>query len=162
MVHASYTCDGDLYRVEMITDTSMIDADMATVGDVIDDIDPEVYRDNMVASVYQDMAYCIYKNDVRIGFVYNRVERYRYFGASIWMKDTIGMIIAMKTMFEVCDNHKIEIVPHEGCIIDYISMASGTSIRTYHCGTRDAIVFLRDELVPKGEKLFKYFGIQNG
>jgi len=121
-----------------------------------------VYRDNMVASVYQDMAYCVYKNDVRIGFVYNRVEKYRYFGASIWMKDTIGMIIAMKTMFEVCDNHKIELVPHEGGMKDFLSMATGTSIRTYHTRNRDAIVFLKEDLAPKGERLFKYFGIVNG
>lgn len=159
MDHASYTCDGLTYRVSFIEDTSSIDSDIATVIDTVQDTDIDVYRSNMVMSVEQHLAYCIYKNDVRVGFVYNRVENGLYLGSSINITDTIAMLIALKTMFEIYDYHKIQFVPHNRDIRMFKSMAYGPDIRSYY-SSNEYLVIRREDIEKNGLRLFKYLGIQ--
>jgi hypothetical protein len=158
MAVASYTCDGDIYTVMLIDDISKIESDMESVKDVISDTDPIEYKANMVESIRQGLAYEIYKNEDRVGFVYNKVDGYKYQGCSINITDTIAMLIALKTMFEIHDSHKISFNPHTTNIRDFKSMAYGPDIRVYYT-TKEPLVLRRDMLEEKGLKLFKYLGI---
>ena len=159
MDHASYICDGITYRVSYIEDTSSIDDDIATVIDTIQDTDIDVYRANMVKSVEQHLAYCIYKNDIRVGFIYNRIEGDLYLGASINITDTIAMLIALKTMFEIYDSHKIQFVPHNRDIRMFKSMAYGPDIRSYY-SSDGYLVIRRADIENNGKRLFNYLGIE--
>lgn len=143
----------------MIDDMTKIDSDMESVKDTISDADPVEYRDNMAESVQQGLAYEIYKNEDRVGFVYNRVEYGEYMGASIYITDTLAMLIALKTMFEIYDYHKITFVPHEDNLKYFKAMAYGPDIRVYH-ETGNHLVIRREDLETKGLRLFKYFGIE--
>jgi hypothetical protein len=158
MAVASYICECNIYTVTLIDDINKIESDMESVKDVISDTDPIEYKANMIESVRQGLAYEIYKNEDRVGFVYNKVDGNEYQGCSINIIDTIAMLIALKTMFEIYDNHKISFNPHTTNIRDFKGMAYGPDIRVYYT-TKDPLVLRRDILEEKGLKLFKYLGI---
>lgn len=160
MVHASYRSSTDLYEVRMITTQTKINADVDTVRDVIKDTSIVKYKEAMKESVRQKLAYAVWKNGERVGFVYNRIEGYRYLGCSINILDHIAMILAMKTMFEICDKHKIEFAPHTGNLKYFKSMLLGHSIRGWHQGERDSVVVMREDVESKGLKMFKYLGLE--
>jgi hypothetical protein len=159
MAVASYICEGNIYTVTLIDDTNKIESDMESVKDIISDTDPIEYKANMIESVRQGLAYEIYKNENRVGFVYNKVDGYEYQGCSINILDTISMLIALKTMFEIYDSHKISFNPHTTNIRDFKSMAYGPDIRVYYT-TKEPLVLRRAMLEEKGLKLFKYLGIE--
>lgn len=159
MVHASYKSNTDIYEVRMITTEDMIDTDMRSVSETIQDTDPIVYRENMVESITQSLAYDIWKNGTRVGFVYNRVDGYRYLGCSINIWDHIGMLLAMKTMFEICDKHKIEFAPHTGNLKWFKSMVQGAKLFEYNNGGT-CIPILKRDVEANGVRMFKYLGIE--
>ena len=69
------------------------------------------------------------------------------------------MLVALKTMFELYETHKISFMPHKANLQYFKAMAYGPDIRV-HYSTRKPLVIRRDELEQKGLKLFKYFGIE--
>lgn len=159
MVHASYTCDSVVYTVKFITTTDYIMEDMLEVSEHIIDTDPDIYRIYMMDSVAQGLAYDIWRDGVRVGFVYNRMEGVKYMGASIHITDSIAMLIALKTMFEIKDVHKISFFPHKSNLKYFKSMARGCDIRTYHT-TGKPLPILRENMEANGRKLFSYLGIE--
>jgi hypothetical protein len=159
MAVASYICESNIYTVILIDNLNKIESDMESVKDVISDTDLIEYKANMVESIRQGLAYEIYKNEDRVGFVYNKVDGYEYQGCSINIVDTIAMLIALKTMFEIYDSHKISFNPHATNIRDFKGMAYGPDIRA-HYTTKNPLVLRREMLEEKGLKLFKYLGIE--
>ena len=162
MQAVSYTRGSDIYEVKPITDIACMGQDMASVSDVIQDTDPDYYKANMLDSVAQGLAYDIWKNGERVGFVYNKIENDQYYGCSIKIWDHIGMLIGLKHMFDICDKHKISFAPHENNLKDFISMAAGASIRLWHTTDTSTVFILRDEIYPRGERIMKYLGVTNG
>ena len=156
---ASYICDGIVYTVKLIGDEGQVPKDIEKVLHLIDDTDPLVYANNMIESVHQGLAYELYKENDRMGFVYNRIEDGNYYGASICIDDTICMLIALKTMFELYETHKISFMPHTTNLQCFKAMAYGPDIRM-HYSAGNPLIIRRDELEQKGLKLFRYFGIE--
>jgi len=158
MIVASYRSNGSKYSLVTVTE-GMIDSDMEFAlqdGVVVDD----AYRNRMVESVKQGLAFRITKSGKRIGVMYNMVVGEEYIGCSIYCKnDPVGMLILMKSMFDVYDSHKIKIMPHEGMIGDFVSMATADSIKQYHA-LASPLTITKATLVPKGEKMFKYLKIE--
>lgn len=160
MEAVSYTCNGVVYRVEPITNIDVIDGDIATVLDTISDTSLELYKDNMIKAVQQEFAFAVYKDTIRVGFIYNYMDRYKYIGASVYIKDDIiSAIIALRTMFEINTTHKLTFIPHKNGLRYFKSMATGQSIRAFH-GTGSPLVVLRDDVYSKGLRMFKYLGIK--
>lgn len=160
MEAVSYTKDNHRYDVIPITDESYINADMQTVATEIQDTDPAAYRANMQLGVQQGLAYSIFRDGIRIGFVYNRIENNRYYGSSIFIdRDLAGMIVAFKSMFEICDKHKIEFVPHTGNLHYFKSMIDGSTLRLFHNGA-PTVTIMRDKMIADGYRAFHYLGIQ--
>jgi len=155
----SYICKGIHYTVLPITDTAGIDSDIATIITEIDNVDMEEYKANMIESVAQGLAYAVYRGEDRVGFVYNKVNGNRYLGCSIHIWDHVAMLIAMKTMFEIHNSHKIEFSPHSKNMKYFMSLLYAPSVRKHYVDGSPLVV-LRDPLVSKGKDLFKYYSIE--
>lgn len=159
MVHAVYKCNNDIYTIIIISDTSYIDEDISSVSAMITDTDLAIYKENMVQSVSQKLAFSVFKNDIRIGFMYNRLDVHVYKGASVRLTDPIGVLLGMKTVFELLDTHKITFIPHAGGIKNFLSLVYGPDIREYYSGAKDLVV-RRVYIEPKGLQMYKYLGIE--
>lgn len=157
----SYIRGDDKYTIEPIVDVSQVDLDMATVMDVIQDTDLDYYRDNMLMSIDQNLSYAIFKNGERVGFVYNRLEDNLYIGCSINIWDHVAMIVGLKHIFDICDKHKIVFAPHTINMKDFVSMATGTSIRIFNTTDTSTVTILRDDIYPRGARILKYLGVTN-
>jgi hypothetical protein len=161
MVVASYKSNGATYSLVQAT-MSNVTADMVfALQDMSVYTDEDEYRARMEESVRQGLAFRITKSGKKIGVMYNLFENGEYQGAAIYCKgDRVGMMVLMKSMFEVYDWHKILIAPH--CTDDvkyYVSMATADSIRSYHSrGT--PLVIVKKDIVQRGPELFKYLGIE--
>ena len=162
MVLAVYICDNIEYKIESIDDSSFVEVDVKTVEDQITDISLDTYKENMVKAIEQKLAFSIYRDSTRVGFVYNYVEDFKYIGASIWIhSDMVSMLVGLRTIFEISDAHKLVFVPHKEGIRYFKSMVKGSSIRANY-KTGSPLVVLRDVVYNKGFKMFKYLGIENG
>lgn len=159
MIHASYKSDGVTYSVVQATESN-IKADMEFALQDGVEVDEE-YRSRMEESVRQGLAFRITKSGKKIGVMYNAMINGEYTGCSIYCKsDRVGMLILMKAMFEVCDTYKISVMPHnEESMKDFVSMATTNSIVWYH--TRGMpLVIMKNDVISKGEKMFKYLDIK--
>lgn len=158
MVHASYISNGNIYEVVKAT-VDDIDDDMifALQGNV--EVDEE-YKERMKESVQQGLGYRLLKNGVRIGVMYNAVFNEEYTGCSLYCKDDkVGMIILLKSIFEVYDWHKLVLMPHEDGLKYFVSMATTGSIKEYHMRGLP-LVISKKEVVDKGRKIFNYLGVE--
>ena len=156
----SYKRGSTSYTVEPIDSYDMIDRDISVVIDLIEGTPLDGYRSNMETSVDQGLAYAIFKDNLRIGFVYNRVEAGAYLGSSIFInKDLVAMNLAMKTMFEIYDARSIRFTPHQDNLRYFKSMVRGTSIRAYYSGV-PYVTIIRDDIIAKGKEMFFYLGLE--
>ena len=157
MVRASYRSNQDIYElVEASEENIRGDLEFATQWIKIDD----EYEDRMKRSVRQGLGFRVLKNGERIGTMYNMVLDGEYIGCSIYCKDDrVGMMVILKSMFEVYDWYKIVVMPHEDGLKYFVSMATSGSIKEYHLrGT--PITILQKYVVEKGKRAFKYLGIE--
>lgn len=159
MAHASYTNDTNVYTVHTISEYNNTDAEDALLLVNYDVDDVEAYKSAMKDSVQQGLAYEIYKDAERVGYVYNRMVGDVYTGCSINIQDYEAMAIAFKHMFEVCDKHKIVFKPHGGNVHMFKGLLSGTALRTYNNG-KDTVSVLRKDVEEKGYKVFMYMGLK--
>jgi hypothetical protein len=160
MEAVSYTDGNDIYTVKPITDTIMLGADAEAALEIVGYDNPtELYKEAMLESILQGLAYEIWKNDGRVGYIYNAVIDEKYIGISINVKGYEAMAIAMKHMFEINDSHKIIFHPHSIGVGAFKSMLLGTSIRNMHNG-KNEVVILKKDIVYKGHKVFHYLGLR--
>lgn len=160
MVHALYRNNEDIYIVEILEDYSHIDEDATLATTDVQGVDLDEYKSRMRDSVDQRLAYHVKKNGARIGLAYSRMSEIGYEGCSIYCKgDLIATMVLLRTMFEICDYHKIQIYPHEGTIHNFISMVTADSIREYH-QLNKPLVIVKKDILQQGEKLFKYLNIE--
>lgn len=160
METVSYTSTkGDIYRIEPIIDTLFIDEDMLSVIDIVSDTDLVQYKSAMEDSIKQKLAYSVYENGARVGFVYNRVFKGKYYGASIYIKGVIPVIVALRSMFEIADFKSISFIPHKNNLKYFKSMIEGHNIRAYHSGI-PTITIKKERMWNNGVKLFSYFGLE--
>lgn len=158
MLVASYKSDGKTYSVVKATEANVkADYEFALQDGV--EVDEE-YINRMYMSVSQGLAFRITRSGKKIGVMYNAVIDGEYVGCSIYCKgDRVGMLVLMKTMFEVYDWHKIMVMPHTNGLKDFISMATSNSIVGFH--TRGLpLTIVKKDVVPKGVKMFKYLNIE--
>ena len=159
LIDKTYACKGSNYYVKSIKDYSYIATDTYQIIDAIEDTDIAKYKANMKLSVDQELAYSIYKDTERVGYVYNYTIDKAYYGASINIQNPVAMILGLKTMFEIYDSHKISFVPHKNNLKYFKSLALGSSIREYH-NYNTPVAILRDALLTKGRKAFFYMKIE--
>jgi hypothetical protein len=156
----SYTDGNNTYTVRPITDTIMLDIDAHAALAIVNYDNPiEQYREMMLTSIQQELAYEVWKNNERVGYVYNVVKDDVYTGASINVKGYEAMAIVMKHMFEIYDSHKIVFHPHSTGIDAFKSMLLGTSIRNMHNGSNE-VVILKKDVYEKGCKVFTYLELK--
>lgn len=159
MDHVSYTNGKHTYSIVPITDDSFIDSDMIKVDHLLGGMNRVKYREAMVDSINQGLAYSVYEDDKRKGFVYNRVYKGAYYGASINIEGTIPLMIALRSMFDGVPYRKIAFVPHKDNFKYFKSMIAGDKIRAYHSGI-PTITISKEKLTAQGYRLFKYFDIR--
>lgn len=126
---------------------------------VIENVDE--YSARMHEAIDQGLAYHIQKNTATtVGIMYNRVHEGKYEGSCIYCKnDVAGMVILLKTMFEINDAHKIYVMPYKGSIKYFLSLATEVSIKAYHA-KEAPLVIVKSIIVPKGTIAFRYLGIE--
>lgn len=158
MAVASYKSNEDVYELVRAS-MEDVEEDMAFALQDVVEVDVE-YKSRMEESVRQELGFRVLKNGIRIGVMYNAVIDGEYTGCSIYCKDDrVGMMVILKSMFEVYDWYKIVVMPHEGGLKYFVSMASTASIIKYHAvGT--PIEIIKSDIVPLGVKAFKYLGIE--
>lgn len=160
MEAVSYICDNTFYTIKAITTCDSIPYDVNTVYSIIKDTDITQYISNMELSVKQGYSFAIFKDGIRVGFVYSFKQNHQYIGASIYIiGDVVAASIALKTIFDITDSHKIVFMPHKDNLKFFISMIEGTSIRA-HYTDNSPIAILRNVVYTKGTKIFKYLNIQ--
>lgn len=161
MIIATYLGNDSIYEVKEILDNTVVKVDavesLALVDYNVESV--EAYECNMDLSIEQKLAFDVYKNNQRIGYVYNIIDNEVYIGCSIHLVDTIGMLLAFKTMFEICDKHRIIFAPHGNNINMFKSLVYGPSYRMYNNGS-NTVTILKDDMVSKGQRMFKYLGIE--
>lgn len=157
---AKYFVNNNIYNINKIIDVIEIDKDLEEVLDAITDTPLDKYKENMIKSVQQELAFSIYKDNIKIGFVYNYMEDFKYIGASMYIHtDIIATLLAFKTIFDINDTHKLSFIPHQDGIKYFKSIVLGDSIRAYH-KIGSPVVVLRSTIYEKGFKMFKYLGIK--
>jgi len=121
----------------------------------------DVYVGNMHKSVNQRLAFVVEESDGVQGFMYGYVEDYLYTGASIVSHNMIATVILFRNCFIVNPySHKMIFVPHNrDSMLKFLSILTGASVRRYYNG-KPYVTVLRDEIVPKGYKVFMYLGIE--
>ena len=159
MVHASYTHNEDIYEVQLIEDISIIADDIASIEQTISVKDKEAYLEAMEDCINQKLAFSVIKNGTRVGFMYNRIHKRQYEGCSIYLPSKIVMILAFKTVFELCNYGKIRFTPHEGQLNKFKSLTTKDSIRR-HKAIGGPINVYKHLIYPIGEKLFYYMRIK--
>jgi len=159
MVVASYKSKEATY--------SLVKAEMkhivADMGFALQDnvsVNESEYIERMEESVRQGLAFRITKDGKKIGVMYNLFRDGEYQGAALWCRyDRVGMLILMKSMFDVYDWHKIKVSPHKGGLKYFVSMATSASIKACH-ENGQPLVIVRKSVTAKGPELFKYLGIK--
>lgn len=161
MEAVSYTNGSDIYTVKPIVGYGTVDADADNALNLVDyDIESiDDYKNAMKDSVDQGLAYDAWKNDERIGYVYNRIVGHLYVGCSIYSTSLISMILLFKTMFEMHDANKIVFQPHGNNISKFRSLILGTSYRLYNNGA-NTVTILKKDVETKGRAIFKYLGLK--
>lgn len=121
----------------------------------------DTYLESMHKSVNQRLAFVVEESDVVQGFMYGYVENYLYTGASIVSHNMIATMILFRNCFTAnAYSHKMVFAPHNReSMLKFLSLLSGASVRRYYNG-KSYVTVLRDEIVPKGYKVFMYLGIE--
>jgi len=146
-----------------------IDTDVQTIKDILlaqgEVLENEQeYIDNMVQSIYQDKAFAIYKDGVRLGFMYNREDKAfprRLVASSLVApKDPIAMVILMMTIN--LGKYKFLIVfPHGRNLISFKSFITRKSMRMYNCGARPYVkISPREHSTTTLKRFIKLFQIK--
>lgn len=158
---ASYTNGNDIFTVNKIETYEPIERDSAEALSLVNyDVDSEEeYKLAMQESVNQRLAYEVIKNDTRVGYVYNRIVDGVYYGSCINVIGFEAMVIALKTMFEIHDSHKIVFKPHGGNLNLFKSLVLGQTIRAWHNG-KETVSVMKDVVLSRGEKAFSYLGLK--
>lgn len=158
---ASYINNADIYTVEPIIDTNLINTRIEyiiNIGTPIDDI--ENYKESMIDSVKHGYAIQVKKNDVCTGWFYGDVKDNKYYGRSIYAEDIYSGILLFKRIFELYDYHKIQFMPHDvKSMLWFKSLLSIESIKLWYSAKRP-VTIMRDIVVNKGMKVFKYLGFK--
>lgn len=160
MDHVSYISDGDIYEIRKVKEYSKADIDVFDVLELIEGTDLDEYVQRMYKSIDQGYAFRVYKNGLKVGFVYSYMKDGHYLGASIRLKGAVAMAIGLKHVFDICDWHKIEFMPH-GDVSQFKSMLTGSSIRVYN-SHGSMVKILRKDVVEAGYTVFRYLGIEHG
>ena len=162
MEAVTYTCKGSRYEVVPITDVADIEVDIVEVLDAIADVDVDEYKATMQVCIDQGLAFRVLVNGSKTGFVYAYMDEYKYIGASVWLPgDIVSTVVGLSRIFDQVDVHKMLVSPHTGGLGNFVSMATGQSIRAYHTADKP-ISILRDVVVKKGSRMFRYLGVENG
>lgn len=150
---------GDTLTVSPIASTEWVSADASEALSIAHPgIDREEYIAAMVDSVEQGLAFEVHTNDVRTGYMYNRVIDNTYVGVSINIKGACEMIVMFKTVFELYDAHKLVFGPTSDNIHNFTSLVSLDALRKWNATGRLSV--LKSSVVPRGKRIFKYLGIR--
>lgn len=160
MDHVSYISEGNIYEVRKVTEYAQADVDLFDVLELVKGTDLDKYVSRMYESVDQGYAFRVYKNGLKCGFVYSYMKDGKYLGASIKLNGAVPMVVGLKHVFDICDWHKIEFMPH-GDVSQFKSMLTGSSIRTYN-SHGSMVKILRKDVVEAGYKVFRYLNIEHG
>lgn len=160
MDHVSYISDTSIYEIVKVKEYVQADEDVEDVMYLIEGTNIEAYKINMYKSIDQGYAFRIYEDGVKKGFIYSYKEDGKYLGGSILLKGAIPMALGLKHVFDICDWHKIQFLPH-GDTAQFKSMLTGTSLRV-HNSLGGYVSILRKDVAEAGYKIFRYFNLQHG
>lgn len=155
----SYISPKHTYKIVPITDDLHVNDDIASVADIIEGTDVQEYKSAVLDSIDQELAYSVYKDEERVGFVYNRVYDNKYYCASIRIDDPIAVVVALRSMFEIANYTKILFLPHNDNLKYFKSMIDGHVIRAFHSGL-PSVSITKKRMWDEGVRLFKYFGLE--
>lgn len=122
--------------------------------------EPVGYKANMLQAIEDKLAFAIYKNEEKVGYIYNIDSDGRYISVSFNIWDDIALHIALKTLFEISSANLIRVYPHEGFLF-LKSVFNSASLRMYNSGIKHHAVIIKDEIWETGVKLFRYLGIKD-
>lgn len=155
----TYKCNGSIYKIVPIVDEAFTEEDYSTACDYTQIPDKDMYIGAMVESIKQGLCFSVYRDSKRVGFMYNVQEGDNYIGAAIHLSyDTCVMLLGLRRAFEINNAHKILVYPFDN-LRYFISLASGTSIRSHHC-IGSGLSIVKKDMWPKGERLCKYLQIE--
>ena len=165
MQAVSYIVGNDEYIVTKIVDVALVPDHaqlvieyLETLGDSIGDL--EGYKENMITGIKQDNAYICNCNGEMVAFIYCRTSEYTLYGSSLWAdgKNVYGTLFLLEAMWRA--NKKsfktIKVAPHRNNIKNFMSFATGKSIRAYHAGGSPYIVLPFKTMLKIGSKIKEY------
>ena len=137
-----------------------IDTHYAYVQEVIlPDTSEEAYKNAMVHSVEQDLAWFVMKNDKFTGFLYVSREGNVFNGNAIYGTDLYSMGLVWNQLFEVVGPVCVRFKPHKGQLSKFVSIADKSSIRLFHAGIKDYIVVDIKDIEPKVRVILDSVGV---
>ena len=152
------------YTVNNIRDTGSagkhvkaIESYLETVGDSLEHIDE--YTETLRKSVAESNAYVVTLDNVEVGFIYCHTVGEKLYGAGFWVGSD-DIYAAMSLLEAVWKNNKtkrsLRVIPHGDNFKNFLSFASGQSLRAYVAGLKPYIVLPFVDMVDKIIRLDKY------
>lgn len=155
---ARYVLSNNTYDIRKCVEAD-ISNHYEVIRHLVDDVPEETYKNSMLKSVLQGYAYCVEKNAVLVGFIYNMCNTTRYGEAvSIWGNDVIAFTVMLKEAFEQFPVHKIKVVPHKENVLYLRSLVKPDSIRNWY-NYKTSLVIVIAPLIDKFKKMYLQLGI---
>jgi len=132
------------------SDILLVEAALAESGIILENKDE--YIDNMIQSIYQELAFAILHNGERVGFMYNRIDGNfptKLTASSLVMpKDTVALMILMLTI-SLSKYRDLIVFPHGRNLTAFKSFITKKSLRLYNCGALEYVRISKREFSTK-------------
>ena len=141
-MEVAYCINNEKY---IITDIKCIDSDYAKITSIAD-VDPE-YKTRMEQA---QVILRVLKDGNELGFMYLTADTTRAMAVSIYAEHSIAWILMMYVLHETTNIETVRIKPHKKEDVKYyISVATGSSLRTYHHGLTDYITVKKSTIYSR-------------
>lgn len=158
-MEAVYFINSDKYVIRNC-ELCDVDTHYAYVREVIlSDTSEEAYKNAMMRSVEQNLAWYVMKNDEFMGYLYVSREGNVFNGNAIYGIDLYSMGLIWNQLFEVIGAVCVRFKPHKGQLVKFISIADKGSIRLFHAGIKDYIVVDIKDIEPKVRAILDSVGV---
>jgi len=157
-MEAVYSINDRIYTIVNCTNED-VDKHYELIKDNVSDTDETVYKNAMLDSIKQNMAYKAICDNDDVAWLYVHKVINACLGSSIYKKDLIGMLLVFKEFSEHTNCKIIRYTPHKGMLSALKSLATKESIRLYHNGESYIRINL-NEIIPKFEQLYNKLGIK--
>jgi len=155
MEAVSYTSIRGTYTIRQCVledidgDVSSVKIALTNAGEVLTNEDE--YINNMLDSIYCDMAVCVELNGERVGFIYLKKDSNlsgKLIAASLHCEDTVGFLLMLLTI-PMEKYYYIMVFPHGKNFVQFKAILTRSSIIKYNKGVSNYVVIKKTRSITR-------------